>query len=65
MGAGTVAVVARDLERNFVGAELEKKYHDISMRRLSGTPDKNGTFPNLKTLRDYVEETGESIEKLG
>ena len=34
MGAGTTAVVARKLERNFVGFELNPKYIEISEKRL-------------------------------
>jgi len=30
----------------------------VALRRLSGQPDANGCFPNLKTLRDYAEATG-------
>jgi len=63
MGAGTVAVVARDHDRVFVGAELDPKYRAISLQRLSGLPDSNGVFANLKTLRKYVSTTGEPIEK--
>jgi adenine-specific DNA-methyltransferase len=63
MGAGTVAVVARDLERHYLGAELEEKYHQVALRRLSGEPDSAGAFPNLKTLRAYVHRTGKPIEK--
>ncbi|MDT9689851.1 site-specific DNA-methyltransferase [Streptomyces sp. P9(2023)] len=63
MGTGTVAVVARDHGRNFLGAELDPTYHEIAMQRLSGEPDADGVFPNLKTLRDYVARTGESIDK--
>lgn len=63
MGSGTVAVVAKDYERHFIGAELEAKYHQVALRRLSKLPDENGCFPNLKTLRDYVEITGEAIEQ--
>lgn len=55
MGAGTVAVVAKDTKRHFVGAELDPKYHSVAERRLVGEPDENGCFPNLKTLRAYVE----------
>jgi adenine-specific DNA-methyltransferase len=33
------------------------------VRRLSGEPDENNSFPNLKTLRDYVKRTGQPIEK--
>ncbi len=63
MGTGTVAVVAKNYERNFLGAEIDSKYHQVALRRLNGLPDENGCFPNLKTLRDYVEKTGESIDK--
>lgn len=63
MGAGTVAVVARDHKRRYIGAELDPTYHHVALRRLSGLPDENGCFPNLKTLRNYVERTGESIDK--
>lgn len=63
MGAGTVAVVARDTGRHFVGAELNQEYHAVALRRLSGQPDANGQFANLKTLRDFVEATGESPSK--
>lgn len=63
MGTGTVAVVANEHDRRFVGAELERKYFDVAKRRLVGGPDESGSFPNLKTLRDYVERTGEPIEK--
>jgi len=58
MGGGTVAVVARDHDRVFVGAELDPEYHSVALRRLLGEPDHAGTFPNLKTLRDYCERTG-------
>lgn len=63
MGTGTVAVVARDQERHFVGAEIEPNYYKVAVRRLKGTPDEHNKFPNLKTLRDYVEQTGEPIER--
>lgn len=63
MGAGTTAVVARDHGRHYLGAELDENYHSVALRRLSGLPDRRGYFPNLKTLRSYVERTGEAIEK--
>lgn len=63
MGTGTVAVVARDYGRHFIGAEIEEKYLAVADRRLCGEPDEEGRFPNLKTLRDYVERTGEPIER--
>lgn len=63
MGTGTVAVVARDHQRHYLGAELDAEYHNVALRRLAGQPDEYNCFPNLKTLRDYVEKTGEPIDK--
>ena len=63
MGAGTVAVVARDLQRRFTGAELDAQYHATATHRLAGTPNESGVFANLKTLRDYCDRTGEPVER--
>lgn len=63
MGTGTVAVVAREHNRRFIGAEMNPRYHAVAVRRLSGVPDESNCFPNLKSLRDYVERTGEPIDK--
>ena len=63
MGSGTVAVVARNHGRRFLGAEIDAKYHDVAVRRLSGMPNKEKAFPNLKTLREFVDRTGEPIEQ--
>ncbi len=62
MGAGTVAVVARDHGLNFLGAEADPVYHQVAEHRLSGEPDPHDMFPNLKTLRAYVSRTGLPIE---
>lgn len=35
MGTGTTGVVARNLGRNFIGIEIDKKYFEIAKRRLS------------------------------
>jgi len=58
MGTGTVAVVARDHGRRYLGAELDPSYYSVAQRRISGEPDESGVFPNLKTLRDYCERHG-------
>jgi adenine-specific DNA-methyltransferase len=63
MGTGTVAVVARDLERNYIGAETSPEYLEVAGRRLSGLPNSAGSFANLKCLRNYVASTGEAIGK--
>jgi adenine-specific DNA-methyltransferase len=54
MGSGTVAVVAKRLGRHFLGAEIDREYWTVAKRRLSGEPDKQGRFVNLKQLREYV-----------
>jgi adenine-specific DNA-methyltransferase len=63
MGAGTVAVVARNHGRRFLGTEIDSKYYAVCLRRLHAEPDANGCFPNLKTLRDYCERTGEQASQ--
>ncbi|QUQ70450.1 DNA-methyltransferase [Kutzneria sp. CA-103260] len=63
MGTGTVAVVARDHDRHFLGAEISPEYHSVALRRISGEPDAYGKFPNLKTLREYCSRNNESPEK--
>jgi adenine-specific DNA-methyltransferase len=63
LGTGTVAVVARDYNRFYLGTELDPNYYQVALRRLKGEPDENNCFPNLKTLRDYVDKTGNPIEK--
>jgi len=62
MGSGTTAVVAHNLNRNFIGSEIDKKYHSIAMSRLNGNPDGKNFFPNLKTLRQYVDSNKVNIE---
>jgi adenine-specific DNA-methyltransferase len=63
MGTGTTAVVARDFDRHFVGAEIDPGYHEVALRRLAGKPNAEGSFANLKSLRAWVERTGEPVER--
>lgn len=63
MGTGTVPMAAKEHQRHYLGTEIEKKYYDVAVRRLSGLPDSEGVFPNLKTLRNHIEKTGESADK--
>jgi len=35
MGSGTTGVACRDLKRNFIGIEIEKKYFEIAKKRVS------------------------------
>jgi site-specific DNA-methyltransferase (adenine-specific) len=34
MGAGTTAAMSMENDRNFIGFEIDEKYHDIAMRRV-------------------------------
>ena len=63
MGTGTVPVAAKDNKRHYYGAEIEGKYYEVAERRITGKPDSDGRFPNLKSLRNYIEITGESPSK--
>jgi adenine-specific DNA-methyltransferase len=63
MGTGTVAIVARDHDRTFVGAETDDDYHRTALQRIAGEPDAGGVFPNLKTLRDFCERSGEPHDR--
>lgn len=38
MGSGTTAIVARSLERDFIGIELSEQYCDLAVKRLNGEP---------------------------
>jgi DNA modification methylase len=34
MGSGTTGVAAKELGRNFIGIEIDKKYFDIARKRI-------------------------------
>jgi adenine-specific DNA-methyltransferase len=63
MGVGTVPVVAKSTNRSFLGSEIDSEYFKVANQRLTGLPDENNCFPNLKSLRNYVEKTGECVTK--
>lgn len=56
MGTGTVAVVAAHYNRHFIGTEIEKKYLDVLTRRILCAPNHEGSFANLKCLREYAKK---------
>lgn len=45
MGSGTTGVAAKELGRNFIGIEIDKKYFDIAKKRIDDAieeePDTN------------------------
>ena len=58
VGSGTTAVVAKRLGRHYIAVELKGEYAAIAEDRLRGTPDPQGNFPNLRTLREHAERNG-------
>ena len=36
MGSGTTGVVCKNLNRNFIGIELDKEYFEIAKKRING-----------------------------
>ena len=64
VGSGTTAVVAKRLGRRYIGIDKNQDYVDVARERLSGVPDPEGNFPNLRTLREYAEKHGgENVSK--
>lgn len=39
-GSGTTAVACKELDRHFIGCELDKRYYDIAIDRLKGITQK-------------------------
>lgn len=40
MGSGTTGVACKNLNRNFIGIELDKEYFEIAKKRINSVPDK-------------------------
>lgn len=50
MGSGTTGVVAKRLNRNFIGIEIDEKYYDIAQTRIDNTPIENNILNFLEKL---------------
>jgi DNA modification methylase len=50
MGSGSTGVACKNLNRNFIGMEKEKKYFDISVERIEGTLPKNQEEQEVKQI---------------
>ena len=37
VGSGTTAIACKELNRNYIGFELDKGYYDIAIERISKT----------------------------
>jgi len=56
IGTGTVAVVAKEISRHFIGTEIKKKYLKTAELRIKKKHDNNKFFANLKNLREYINK---------
>ena len=45
MGSGTTGVAAKNLNRHFIGIELDKKYFDVATERISNANKQSTLFP--------------------
>ena len=43
MGSGTTGVACKNLNRNFIGIELDKDYYEIAKKRIENTPSNLST----------------------
>ncbi|MCE5340366.1 MAG: site-specific DNA-methyltransferase [Planctomycetaceae bacterium] len=49
MGSGTTGVVAKQLDRNFIGIEIDQSYFDIATQRIDSTTRKTNLFVKKNT----------------
>lgn len=57
LGSGTTTLVARQIQRNAVGVELNKKYAELSQQRLDEIPENN-------TKQIVVNEDSRNLKKI-
>ena len=65
LGSGTTAVVAKKLQRNFIGIEQEKKYFMLSKKRLKETKVLNDNVITMTKSRKELPKVpfGELVEQ--
>ena len=49
IGSGTTALAYKELERNFIGVEINKEYIDIAVERLKTKEEKQMQFSPFET----------------
>ena len=62
-GSGTTAVVAKKLQRNFIGIEKDKDYVKLSKERFKATVSIDGTL-KIKALTGSIHQMGAKIQGL-
>ena len=65
LGSGTTAVVAKKLQRNFIGIEQDKKYISLAKKRLKQTKVLNDEIVKMKKSRKDLPKVpfGELVEQ--
>ena len=54
MGGGSTGVACKNLNRNFIGIEIDKKYFEIAKNRLSGTEVEDLTKQTIENNSDIL-----------
>lgn len=52
MGSGTTGAVAKQLDRNFIGIEIDQSYFEIATRRIENTKRTPDLFKLSPAKRD-------------
>jgi len=58
MGSGTTAVACKNLKRNYIGFEIDKKYYDISLDRINNitVQDRENKDKGILDIFDFLED---------
>ena len=56
MGSGTTGVVCKNLNRNFIGIELDKDYFDIAQQRIENANNYSVQPTKAATRNTYTTE---------
>lgn len=51
MGSGTTGIVAKRLNRNFIGFEIDNTYFEIAKKRIDNTYSENNLFKHLEYMQ--------------
>jgi len=63
MGSGTTGAVAKRLNRNFTGIEIDDTYFEIAKKRIKNTLVSINLFENFKTYDPKNNAQLEFVEK--
>ncbi len=58
MGSGTTALACKELNREFIGTEIDEKYYQIAVDRVNGISQKEKRLKEvgINTIFDFMEE---------